>query len=91
MFQHFESKKNRYVDASGTCPDQIADLTSWDYQTNDGSDLIIEERAILLDQNVTVGSLILRKGAKLIFKDHGEGSDVITLRAKSIQVGLSDC
>lgn len=77
---------NTLKDTSGECPDQISDLISWDYPLNDESDLIIDGRSILVDKNITVGSLIIRNGAKLMFKDFGEGSDVLTFRAKSIQV-----
>ena len=77
---------NTLKDTSGECPDQISDLISWDYPLNDESDIIIDGRSILVDKNITVGSLIIRNGAKLMFKDFGEGSDILTFRAKSIQV-----
>ena len=42
---------------------------------------------IILDHSVNVGNLVIEDGGKLIFKDLGEGSDVIKLRAKSIKIG----
>ena len=70
-----------------TFVDAQDDLIPWDYPDDSSDDLIIEERSILLDRSVTVGSLIIRNGGKLIFKDFGEDNNVVvTLRAKSVQI-----
>ena len=67
--------------------DTQEDLIPWDYPEDSSADLTIEGRSILLDRSVSVGSLVLKDGAKLVFKDFGEESDfVVTLRAKSVQI-----
>ena len=71
-------------DSDGTCPDSVAG-ESWDYADN--ADVTITgNRVIILDHSVNVGNLVIEDGAKLIFKDLGEGSEVIKLRAKSIKI-----
>ena len=71
-------------DFDGTCPDSVAG-DAWDYADN--ADVTIGgNRVVILDHNVNVGNLVIEDGGKLIFKDMGEGSEVIKLRAKSIKI-----
>ena len=85
-------------DLDQTCPDSVAFADSWDYE--DGKHVSIGGgRTIVLDKSVNVQTLVIQDGAKLIFKDNGEGGEKITLRAKSIKihdrgelwVGSRDC
>ena len=90
-FKNFKTYKGPAVktanqwDSDGTCPDSVAG-ESWDYADN--ADVTIDgNRVIILDHSVNVGNLVIEDGGKLIFKDLGEGSEVIKLRAKSIKIG----
>ena len=83
LARNFVAKDTNQWDLDGTCPDSVAG-SSWDYEEN--TDVTIDGRVIILDKSVNVGNLIIENGAKLIFRDLGEGSEVIKLRAKSIKI-----
>ena len=83
LARNLAAKEINQWDLDGTCPDSVAG-SSWDYEEN--TDVIIDDRVIILDQSVNAGNLIIQNGGKLIFRDFGEDSEVIKLRAKSIKI-----
>ena len=75
-------------DQTGTCPDSVTG-EAWDYDESADGYIRISGRTIILDRDVDLAGdgLIIENGGRLIFKDFGAGSsDVLTLRAKSIEI-----
>ena len=79
------------LNKAGHCPDTLrlgpGRAESWDYGSDEASDLVIANRTVLLDASRSVGNLVIDQGGKLIFKDFGSSAIApLLLRAKSIKV-----
>ena len=77
-------KKNAF-DESQICPDSV-NGEAWHFGSAEELDVTIDGETIILDQSVDAGMIVIKNGGKLIFRDNGEGTNTIVLRAKSIKV-----